>query len=666
LPAARDRPGGILAIGTVLAFLYLARDVLVPITLAVMLSLLVSPLVRGLRRIGVGATSSALAAALVLALACASLAAVLGVQVVRMAASLPQYEDTIRHKLVQLNEMTVDRVSRVTAQAGRMLGEQFAQPEATGTATGAADREAAMERAKTGAAKAVSKAATAPVAANGRDLNPAPSPERALAPTAASPAAPIPVEVHKPPPSSLEVIEKVLATLWTPLAGAGIVLMVLVFLLLEHEAVRDRFIRTVGGTDVRATTLALNDAGERLSRFFVSQFAVNFGVGVLVWIGLAIIGLPQAALWGALATSLRFVPYIGVWIAAALSTLLAAAVDPGWLLAIETLGLFVIVELIASQLIEPQLYGHSTGLSPLSVVISAIFWGWLWGPVGLVMSTPLTLCLVVAGRHVKALSALDLLLSDAQALTLSQRFYQRALSADSAEIIESAREYLKRNSFAAYCDRVLMPALHLAFLDLACGAISGEQQIKVRSTVVAVVAALAGDSRKLPWRRNRDSVLDQMNAGRQLRQQREEVSGRWQGPLAVPPGSVMLCVSLGSMSDDLATELLVRILREQKVDARHVSLEDLRQPPSEASPGIVAMVYLVSAYPNEERKGAESAAAEIRARFPSVPLVTVFLRGMLLQPAAAIDTIRGADQAAASFGEALQIGLGWFQDHLNT
>ncbi len=245
----------------------------------------------------------------------------------------------------------------------------------------------------------------------------------------------MPLQAPAYPDNPLQVIEKVLASVWVPLETTGIMLVVLVFVLLEHEAMRDRFIRIAGGTDVRATTLALNDASERLSRFFVSQFTVNLGVGIALWVGLAIIGLPHAMLWASLAAALRFVPYIGVWIAAFFSVLLGAAVDPGWTLAVATLSLFIVVELIASQLVEPELYGHTTGMSPLSVVVAAIFWSWLWGPVGLIVSTPLTLCLVVAGRHIKALSLLDILLGDAQALTMPQRFYQRALSADSEEII---------------------------------------------------------------------------------------------------------------------------------------------------------------------------------------------------------------------------------------
>jgi hypothetical protein len=456
----------------------------------------------------------------------------------------------------------------------------------------------------------------------------------------------------------LQVVQRVLGSIWVPLETAGIVLVVLVFVLLEHEALRDRFIRIAGGTDIRLTTLVINDAGARLSRFFVSQFAVNFGVGMLIWVGLSVIGLPHPIVWAALTTLLRFVPYVGIWIAALFSALLGAAVDPGWSMAVATLGLFAVIELIAAQLVEPQLYGHTTGLSPLSVVIAAIFWSWLWGPIGLIVSTPLTLCLLVAGRHIKALSLLDVLLGDTQALTMPQRFYQRALSADSDELIASARDFLKRNTFANYCDLVLLPALHLARLDLESGAISREQQTRVRAALVAVIAAIGGANPRSS-RRLRSSVLDKSTAGRLLRQQREQVSGRWQGPLSVPAGSVIVCVSLGSMADDLAAELLVRILRDQKIDARHMSLEDLDAAPPPNAAEAVSIVYVVSAFPSEERGRGDEAAQKLRQRFPNACLVAVYLPGMLLQEdeLGAGESMHEADKSAGSLGHAVQICL---------
>jgi len=605
--SVRDRAIGIIAFATVLALLYVGRAVLIPLTIALMLSLLVAPLVRRLRRIGLGQIPSVLVAVLTSAVVVAAAAGVLGTQVVRMAARLPQYERTIQQKLRNLDEMTVGRLNALTSEASRLI-------ESHPTGVG-------------------------PDAATGGDL--------------ASAAAPIPVELHQPRATPLEIIARVLASVWAPIESTGIVLVVLVFVLFEHEALRDRFIRVAGGTNIRLTTLALNDAGERLSRFFVSQFAVNLGVGVAIGLGLAIVGLPQAALWGTLATLLRFVPYVGIWLAALLATVLAIAVVPGWSLAINTLALFVVVELLAGQAVEPNLYGHTTGLSPLSVVVAAIFWSALWGPIGLVLSTPLTLCLLVLGRHIRALNFLDLLLGDTQGLTLPQKFYERALSGDADEILAAARAFLKRNSFAAYCDMVVMPALHLAFLDRESGAISPDQQVKMRDLLVAVVSTLSGEPRRL-----RSSVLGDQNAGLILRRHREQLIGRWQGPVAVPPGSILLCLGLGSRADTMAAELLVRALREQGMDARHVSLEDVDagSRPPDADPAAVAIAYLVSAFPSAEREHFAQTTDRLRQQLPRARVVSVFLPGVSLQPELS-PPVANADYAVSSFVEAVQTSL---------
>ena len=201
-----------------------------------------------------------------------------------------------------------------------------------------------------------------------------------------------------------------------------------------------------------------------------------------------------------------------------------------------TLGVFILLDIVVGQLVEPHLYGHATGLSPLSLVVGAIFWSWLWGPAGLILSTPLTLCLLIAGRHMEGLGVLELLLGNAQPLTLPQRFYQRALSGDPHEIIANARAFLKAASLAAYCDRVMIPALHLARLDAETSATTVDQQLKIRRVIVDVIAVLSGNSQKFLQRRDRGAVLEQVDAGRWLRQQREQLTGKWQGPLGVPRG----------------------------------------------------------------------------------------------------------------------------------
>jgi predicted PurR-regulated permease PerM len=582
----RAYSGGLVNGTLVMVLLYFGREVLVPITLAVILSLLVAPLVRALRRRGLGQVGSVLGAVFSLTFCVLGLAAVIGTQMVSMAGSLPQYESTIRSKIKVAQELATGRMELMQGEAGRMMSRLGdAEPEAS----------------------RVAGLAGLQVTASGA----------------------LPVEIHERPRTPVEMMSRTFSQIWGPLGRAGIVLVILVFVLLEHESLRDRFIRLVGGTDLRRTTHAFNDAGERLSRFFVSQFAVNVGVGVVVGVGLALAGLPHALLWAVLTAVLRFVPYVGVFVAAFSAALLAAAVDPGWSLMLVTLGLFGVVELLAAQVIEPQLYGHSTGLSPLSVVLAAIFWDWIWGPIGLLVSTPLTLCLVVAGRHIQGLAFLDILLGDTPALSMSERFYQRALSGDADEIVAAAKVYLKRKSFARYCDKILMPALQLAMADLGKHSISLEQQGMVKGTIARVVEALGPDVRKGSRKRRRSvSVLDDEGLGAQLRHQREAVIGKFQGPLDMPPGSVVLCIGLGSLRDDFVTELLVRILRDLDFDARHLSVEDTRNaPPPGAHVNAVAMVCLVSAFPADEWARATELMPTLRSRYTSAVVVGLVPEG---------------------------------------
>jgi predicted PurR-regulated permease PerM len=603
---------GLLTFGAVLSLLYFGRDVLVPITLALMLSLLVAPLVRALKRLGLPRAGAVVAAVLALALGLTAVGTMLGTQVVHMAASLPQYGHTIEEKLHDLKDMTVGRLDTLTNEATRVIEGHSA---ALATPARPAER-----------------------------LSP---PSEGL----------MPVEVHEPQPSPLQILGRILVSVWTPVETTGIVVVVLVFVLLEQEALRDRVVRMVGGANIRLTTLALTDAGSRLSRYFVSQFAVNVGVGTTLALGLTAVGVPNATLWGTLAAALRFVPYVGVWIAALLSTVLALAIVPGWSLALVTLGLFILVELIAGQIVEPYLYGHTTGLSPLSVVVAAIFWSSLWGPIGLILSTPLTLCLMVLGHHIEALSFLEILLGDTQALTLPQRLYQRAIAGDAHEIIGVAREFLKHNTLAAYCDLVLMPALHMGFLDYEMGAISRDQQVRLREVIVTVVLALNDDKPRRSRRLGGPSVLDLSSPGHLLRQHREQQSGRWQGPLQVPAESVMLCFGAGAPADEIAAELLVRLLRDRKVDARHFSLEELHGPrPAGATAAGVAIVYLISAFPSPERERCETLIEQLRKLFPDPLLVTVLLPGMSVRQDSAAPNGK-ADYAVTSFVEAVRVCL---------
>jgi hypothetical protein len=291
----------------------------------------------------------------------------------------------------------------------------------------------------------------------------------------------------------LSTLGAIIQPLISPLTTTGVVVIFVVFVLLQREDLRNRLIRLAGSADIQRTTAALDDAGKRLSKLFVTQIAFNAVFGLAIGIGLELIGVPSAPLWGLVAMIMRFVPYIGALISAIFPLILAAAVGSGWQMLILTAALFVVLELLAGQVIEPLIFGHSSGLSPVAIILSASFWTWLWGPVGLVLATPLTVCLVVLGRHVDRLKFLDVMLGDRPPLTPPQLAYQRMLAGDPIEAVEQAHEYLKDSSPENYYDAILLKGLRLAEADRQLGHLDDDRLNRVVSTVEELVAELEAD-----------------------------------------------------------------------------------------------------------------------------------------------------------------------------
>ena len=265
----------------------------------------------------------------------------------------------------------------------------------------------------------------------------------------------------------------------------------LIFFLFQREDLRDRFIRLLGSEDLKRTTAALDDAGQRLGRLFLTQLILNATFGVVIGLGLAVIGVPNSPLWGLLAMILRFVPYIGAILAAGLPIALAAAVGSDWTMTLWTAALFVVVEPLTSHVVERLVCGRSAGLSPVAVVVAASFWTWLWGPLGLLLSTPLTLCLVVFARHVDRLQFIDVMLGDQPALTPQQTAYQRMLTGDPIDAIEQARSYLKKGSAVAYYEEILLGALRLAEADAAQGRLDDVRLENIHETVSEIIEDMA-------------------------------------------------------------------------------------------------------------------------------------------------------------------------------
>ena len=508
-----------------------------------------------------------------------ALAVVLTFQLVSVTSDLPQYREGIQDKVESVRAMAERPFARLEAELSAVIPQPVPESARSG--------------------KKNSRTAAAAAAA------------------AATPEADTRMSVRG-------ALRRLFALAWGPIGQAGIVLVLLVFILLEQESLRERLIRLAGLTEMSRTMQALGDAAEGVSRFFFSQFVVNLVFGLIMGAVLAAGGVPHAVLWGALAGVLRFVPYLGALASGLMISVFIAAIDPGWWLALSFLAFYVGLEVIVANFIEPRVYGHSSGLSPLAVIVSALFWGTLWGPIGLLLSTPLTLCLVVAGRHVAALEPITILLGEAPDMTHAERFYQRALAGESEAIIRDARGHLQKQSFAKYCDQILLPGLALAALDLRHGRIEGAQQERLLHSVSQLTEVLTqspGAPRSL--RRRREVPLLNSGVGAHLRELRQARLGRWQGSLDVPQGSVVLCGGLRGERDDLLSELLVHALRVTGIDARSITLDQPEdEQPDTSKAELVSIVFLV--YPVREKLEAwMTVVHDLRENLPHALLVTI-------------------------------------------
>jgi predicted PurR-regulated permease PerM len=435
----------------IVATLYFGREIFVPVALAILLSFVLAPVVNLLQRIRILRSIAVVAVVMLAFAAIFGLGGLMANQLNQLAGDLPRYQSTMREKIQSFRGATAG--SGTLERAAGMLQ----------------DLSRELDKPKDGPAPLV------------RPASPG------------APVQPVPVEVRQPDPGALESLRSVISPLIHPLATTGIIVIFVIFILLQREDLRNRFIRLAGSHDLQRTTAALNDAASRLSRLFLIQLVVNSAFGLTIGIGLWLVGVPSAVLWGILAGVLRFVPYIGAFIAAAFPLALAAAVDPGWSMLVWTLALFLVIEPIVGHVIEPMVYGHSTGLSPVAVVVSATFWTALWGPIGLVLATPLTVCLVVLGRHVERLEFLDVMFGDRPALSPPEIFYQRMLARDPTEAAEQAEQFLKERPLSAYYDEIALKGLRLAQADATRGVLDEARQAEICDAVRELVGDLAED-----------------------------------------------------------------------------------------------------------------------------------------------------------------------------
>jgi predicted PurR-regulated permease PerM len=390
----------------IVAALSFARELLIPLALSALLTFLLSPLVTRMER-WIGRIAAVLLVVLLIFTSMGVAGWVLSRQLVDLATKLPEYKGNI--------------ISKIQA---------FKMPQG-GAFTKLSETVEELKNELPGG-----KAAPAPTVTQEADE---PDPDVAPAQNDPAPAVQM-VESSKSNP--FELVQFIIAPLLGPLGMAALVLLLVIFMLLEREDLRSRIIRLIGQGRISATTRAMDDAGQRVARYLLMQLVVNVTYGIPVAIGLYFIGVPNAMLWGAFATVLRFIPYVGPWIAAAFPIILSLAVSDSWWSPLLTISLFVVLELLSNNVMEPWLYGKQTGVAPFALIVAAVFWTWLWGSVGLVLATPLTVCLVVMGRHVPRLSFLSIVLSDDEALTPAEDCYYRLLTpGDRDELADRALRY---------------------------------------------------------------------------------------------------------------------------------------------------------------------------------------------------------------------------------
>jgi predicted PurR-regulated permease PerM len=342
-----------------------------------------------------------------------------------------------------------------------------------------------------------------------------------------------------------QLVQVIIAPVLGPLGTTALVLLLVIFMLLKREDLRSRLIRLIGQGHISTTSRAMDDAGARVRRYLLMQLAVNVTYGIPVAIGLYFIGVPNAVLWGACATVLRFIPYVGPWLGAAIPIALSLAVSPGWVMPLLSLALFVVLELLSNNVMEPWLYSSSTGVSPIALIFAAVCWTWLWGPVGLVLATPMTVCLVVMGRHIPRLSFLSVVLSDEDALTPAEDCYYRLLTVGAQDEIELVDAYRKAHSLTALYDSMLIPVITAVEIDHRLELLDDAQHAHVEQSLRDIVEYLGSCP---PSGIDPDKAVDDHSSA---------------------PVRRVYCLPARADRDELAGAMLVHLLRQQGFDAQN-------------------------------------------------------------------------------------------------
>jgi predicted PurR-regulated permease PerM len=559
---AHPNTGTIVLVFAVVAALYFAREVLIPLAFALTLSFLLTPAVTFLEKLRMGRVLPVILTVLISMVAGGWITWILASQLVDVASQLPTYRQNIHSKIEALRSHGKGPLARA-ADSAKDIGRELSSPDAP---------------------------AIPATAQNQKQRN-----------ATRAPAPPVPVQIVPTQTGGLAGVPDLLTPFIAPLGRAGMILIFTIFMLIKREDLRNRLFRLVGLGQLNIMTQALDDATQRVSRYLFMQSLVNAAFGILFAAGLYFIGVPNPGLWGVLAGILRIVPYVGTLFAATLPIILSLAVFDGWLPPLLVLLLFVGLELIIGNFVEPWLYGAHTGISSLALLVAAVFWTVLWGPAGLILSTPLTVCVVVLGRYFPQLSFLHILLGDEEALDAEAQLYQRLLAMDQLEARTIVDSFLKGRPLIELYDSVLIPTLSLAEQDRHNGTIDTTHEEFLFLSINEMIAEF------FEYQPVSDLPL-------------EEDLYRGPSPTAHCSGRI-LCLPAHDQADEITAAMLAQLLEQKGYVA-------LSFPHGTSPLEMLALadpgkddVICISALPPYAFAPARMICKQMRSRFPGIKLV---------------------------------------------
>ncbi|MGD0212052.1 MAG: AI-2E family transporter [Terriglobales bacterium] len=579
----------LIAVAVVIVGLYFGREVLIPLALAVVLAFVFTPVVGGLQKCHLGRVPAVLVVLLLAFTVIGTLGWVVTGQLMDIVDQLPNYEDNIHAKIESLRVPDGSRL----------------------------------------------KNATNTVNALGAELSAASQPAADKKTTTTSRGRPIAVQVAQPPSNANQYLRAIIGPLTGVFETSAMVIVFTLFMLVKREDLRNRVIRLAGQQQLHVVTQALDDASRRLSRYLLMQFLVNITYGTAFGSAAYLIGIPHALLWGVLSGILRFVPYVGTPIAAAFPMGMALAVFPGWQQAGLIFGVFVVLEIVVANVVEPRLYGAHTGISSLAILVAAVFWATLWGPVGLMLSTPLTVCLILMGRYVPQLTFLEILLGDEPVLPVEAHFYQRLLALDQEEARAIAESQLREKPIGDFYDSILIPALMLAEQDRHLDMLGPGIATFISQSTRELIEEVGERPIDIPFMFNGDK-LNGRNAGE-----------------TVLSGLRVVCIGAGDEADELVTMMFEQLLKRLGCSVRRLP-HVLHGTVVDQAAVNAAQVVVVSALPPFAVGQARSLCKLLRQRHPQLKMI-LGLWGFKGGVAKARERVgsSSADMVATSFQQAI-------------